>query len=281
MVLTKVKLRNTDVMLNNSVRYFKNRALQLLNTSGLSTPPFLPRHYAHFQGIKRIVNEDLGNISGLLIPLREGFEIKINATHSPQKQNYSCAHEIAHTFFLEEKGELILERLNRVSGGNRNLEEILCEVTASELLMPYRVFHKHALEYNFGIGAITHLSRIFDTAIVPTAIKLCEVNPQPCFLVCWNRDNTDDITKLILRPSWLTRTGKGLSAKTGNFVFRPKSFGPTSGIIEAFKSNTPTFSRERINLNSFSGIPLIWSQGFESGEYRYVLSMVFPERNHS
>lgn len=258
--------------------FVTRRAQRLLKNSGITRPPFLPERLAPFQGIKRIIKEDLGSLSGLLLPLRDGFEIKINATHSPQRQNFSCAHEISHTFFFEEEGKTLIKALTKEKGGRiSNIWlESLCDVSASELLAPSKVFIGYASRYFFGIHSIKPLCKIFNTSVIPIILRLCDLNPRLCSVIYWSRKNSGEIDDLKLRANWLTWTRMRLSSAS-RFLFSPKLYGDFSSVLKAYMSDDITFSHEWIGIGNFRGYSHISSQGFGTGLDRFVLSLVFPE----
>ena len=263
---------------DSGTEFVTQRAQRLTKRSSVTAPPFLPERIAPFQGVKRIIKEDLGNLSGLLLPLREGFEIKINATHSPKRQTFSCAHEIAHTFFFEREGETLIERMNRDNGEKiaQKWQEDLCDMAASELLMPSQIFSGYASRYHYGIHALIPLSRTFETTITPTILKLCDINPKFCYVVHWARAQSSELDDLKLRATWLTWSRKRVIAKTGRFL-KPKLSGEFCSVSEAYMSGRPTYSNERIVVGNYCGHCQIWSQGFDSGSYRFVISLIFPE----
>lgn len=265
--------------LDEGVDFTTRRAQTLLKESGITGPPFLPEYMASLQRVKRITKEDLGELSGLLLPVPGGFEIKLNAKHSIERQNFSCAHEIGHTFFSEAAGKTLLEKFRRQKGDKaaRNWEESCCDVAASELLMPLQIFRRHASRYNFSVHSLVPLSHTFNTSIVPTALRLCDINPRWCFLVHWVTENGNELGSLTSRPTWLTWTGKRVSSRTGRFVFNPKLSSATGSILGACRSDKPTYSSERAIIGSFVGNCEIWSQSFNSGSSRFVISFIFPE----
>lgn len=264
---------------DKGVEFATLRAQRLLKKSGIARPPFLPERLAPLQGIKRIIKEDLGDLSGLLLPLDGGFEMKINATHSPRRQNFSCAHEIAHTFFFEEEGRVLIEKLAGEDGKKtaKNWEEYLCDIAASELLMPLQIFSGYASQYNFGIHSLIPLSRIFNTSISPTVLRLCDVNPKRCFVVYWAKDKSQKLDDLKLRATWLTWSRMRLSSKAGRFYFNPKLSGEFPSVLKAYRSDIPTYSRQWMGVGNFRGYCRMWSQAFGIGSDRFVISLIFPE----
>lgn len=262
----------------SAVEFAKRRAQRLLKESQITIPPILPEYLAPAQGIKKIIKEDLGNLSGLLLPLRDGFLIKINATHSPQRQNFSCAHEIAHTFFLEEQGRTLIKELTREEQKTSNKWiESLCDISASELLMPSQAFTRSASYYNFGIHSLEHLCRIFNTSVRPVALRLCDLNPRWCFLVHWSVDKSQDLDNYKLRATWLTWSRMKLTSTGSRFFFNPRLFVSSSSVLEAYRSETVTYLHDWIRVGNFKGSCQMWSKGFGSGSYRFVISLIFPE----
>jgi len=264
------------------VEFVVQKAQRLLKQSNFEGPPFLPERLAPFQRVKQIVKEDLGDLSGLLVPLDDGFEIKINATHPPERQNFSCAHEIAHTFFFEEEGRVLIQRLVRDRGEKaaRDWEENLCDVAASELLMPSQIFNGYASRYHYGIHALIPLSRTFQASIKPIVLKLCDVHPSHCFVIHWARAQTNEIDDLNLRATWLTGSRMKLLSRIGRFRPKPKLLGEFTSVQKAFRSDAPTYLRQWIGVSNFRGNCRIESQAFNSGEDRFVISLVIPESDN-
>ena len=264
---------------DRGVEFVTRRTQRLLKDSMITSPPFFPEHLAPFQGIKRIVKEDLGNQSGLLIPLGDGFEIKINAAHAPQRQNFSCAHEIGHTFFFEEGGISLIKRIKIEKGetvGNNWLEN-LCDISAAELLMPSLIFSKYAAKYKFNIIALTPLSNIFNTSIDATSIRLCDFISKPCYVARLVLDRSEELGDLKLRATWLTWSRRRMPSKSSRLLFKPKLLGQKIGMLKALRTDKPIYSREWMGIVNFRGYCRIWSQSFSSGSQRFVISFIFPE----
>ena len=104
-------------------------------------PPFLAEEFARLQGTK-IEKTDLGEIDALLIRDQNGYIIRVNENHHPVRQNFSCAHEIGHTFLHELGRPLSLDndefRWTKSNSAGR-AKERLCHIAAAELLMPEKI----------------------------------------------------------------------------------------------------------------------------------------------
>ncbi len=259
-------------------QFVVRQARRLLRKSGLVSPPVDADKIAYLQGITKVSKQDLGDTSGLLIPRGDGFEIVLNSTQSPVRQNFSCAHEIGHTFFLETEG-LKLTRLARATLGETKancLIESMCDLAAGELLMPSDLFTKHAASYYFNIASLMPLSGIFKTSIEATAIRLCDLNPRYCLLL-YSVPQTSASGSREIVTKWLTRSGLTQPKSKSRLRFSPKVQGMTENCQNALSSNKPVFSRGRVGISGKYGEYQIWSLGFESGASQFILSLLFPE----
>jgi len=278
MVINRTSLEVKDRLWHKGVEFATYQAQKLLQESGITRPPFLPERLAALRGIK-ILKEDLGNLDSLLLPLRDGFEIKINATHSPQRQSFSCAHEIGHTFFFEEEGKALFRTLAKEKGEkiSKNWLESLCDISAAELLMPSVMFSQYASIYKFHISSLATLSRIFNISVDATAIRLCDFIAKPCFVAHSVIENSQELGNLRFRTTWLTWSRMRMPSKASRLLFNPKLLGEKSGMLKAFRSDNATYAREWMGIVNFRGYCRIWSQGFTSGSNRFVISLIFPE----
>lgn len=275
--IKQISSRDNDKLWHKGVEFVTCQVRKLVRESQIAGPPFLPEQLASFLGI-RVVKENLGNIDSLLIPLRHGYEIRINVTHPTQRQNFSCAHEIAHTFFFQDEGRSLIEKIARENGQTSDKqEERLCNIAATELLMPLTVFRQYASRYDFCILSLQHLARVFNTSILATANRLSSVSPKPCFVGFSTPDNPAELERQGLCPTWAAGFKMKISSRGGMCFFYRKFNGKNSSILEAYRSDDPIYSQESMKLPNFIGPCNIESQGFGYEPYRYVVSLIFPE----
>ncbi len=252
----------------------------LLKLSGMTKPPFLPEKYAQLQKVNKITKEDLGNLSGLLLPMHDGFEIKLNATHSAERQNFSLAHETGHTFFREKNGQILREIMIKRLGVKKakSDEEYLCDIVASELLMPFFIFAKYGEKFSYTINSLSTLSRLFNVSIIPVALKLCDVNPRLNCLVYWIKENSDELVNPKFKATWLTWSLKNPTTKKNRFI-NGKLIDNDFNVLTAYNSENPISINKQIGIRGYRGNCEVWSQGFGTGKDRFVLSFAFPEKN--
>jgi Zn-dependent peptidase ImmA (M78 family) len=126
--------------------------------------PVDPFVIAQRLGIKAYSADLDEGVSGMLIQ-RAGQdpEIYVQASDSPNRQRFTCAHELGHYFKRSEAGEASLEFVERrdlLTSQGTDPEEIYANQFAASLLMPcdaVRTQRKElgsaALAYRFGVSA--------------------------------------------------------------------------------------------------------------------------------
>ena len=102
---------------------------------GWDGPPFDPFELAD---ILNICVEPNGYINdAMLVPVGNKFRIEYNPTRSQSRIRFSIAHEIAHTLFPDCKKEVRHRLANDEIRGDQWQLEMLCNIGAGELLMPF------------------------------------------------------------------------------------------------------------------------------------------------
>ncbi len=256
------------------------RANQLVNRlveqGGHEKPPFLPEEFARLQGINKIVKENLGETSAVLLRVQDGYVIKVNQKHSLARQNFSCAHEIGHTLFdglkLERYIQSIEYRTFNPQGEQKAraaARERLCDAAATELLMPESVFRKYLSGFGVSISSIERLANIFRASRPSVAIRIAEVSIEPCIALLlqpWPRNKPKS-----LRLAWsIGPQGKA------NYIPVLK---PTSTLYKkAYQDGSAVKSSKDFKVDNTTKRLPMESKGFGYGETRYVISLAFPDR---
>ena len=88
-----------------------------------------------------------------------------NANDSPERQRFTVCHEAAHL-----RLGLPSQHTNLPwwSYAKRPLAEILCDVFAAELLLPYDLFHPEAEKASIGLSSIDNLAECFAASVTAT-----------------------------------------------------------------------------------------------------------------
>lgn len=239
---------------------------ELVKQRGQEEPPFLAEELAPLQGIKEIVKTDLktdlGEIDALLIRHQDGYIIKVNANQHPVKQNFSCAHEIGHTFLHELNRPLSSDDDEFRETNPNNVgkdKERLCNIAAAELLMPESVFKRYLAGFGVSVNSIERLANTFRVSIPSTAIRIAEVSMEPCIAFLW-------------KP-WQKTRSKGFIAK---HMGKPIYIRNPSPLLKAYETDRPIKSFKSFEINNIKKRCFMESKGFGRGKTRYVISLVFP-----
>jgi Zn-dependent peptidase ImmA (M78 family) len=120
---------------------FREKAIEVRQTTGVKGPPFDPFEYAERLSISVEEREGM-SIDGLLKYIDGSFVVYLKKEVFPLRKNFTLAHEIAHTFFY---GLLSHPNSFRGSVSSDPEEERLCDAAAAELLMPSSIFRDELL----------------------------------------------------------------------------------------------------------------------------------------
>lgn len=215
----------------------------LIRQSRIHRPPFPPETIARLRGIRDVVAVPL-KVDARLIPEGSSYIIEVNSAHTKQRQNFSCAHEIVHTFFLDllEVEERHI-RMRSYHGDSQefgsNEEEILCNFGASELLMPSAFFDRRAAGLEPSFDSLRCLSQEFDVSFEAAARKWIEVSQWKAILAKWAWAGTLHPGTFELRWSKSTR---------GIRSHLPFGTEPPEQIHLAYANRTSVSGKVRLSL---------------------------------
>lgn len=247
-----------------AIERFLIKARDLVDVSKITAPPIDPRVLAELQGIKRIVLSKSLQVSGQLICDDNELVIKLNAKEPSERQNFSCCHEIAHSFALDGSRAKARVAAEIFTCSPASSEEYLCDRAAAEMLMPEKFFKPLATGMDPSIASFVALSKTFFSSISATILRLGHLAVWPVVFIVWKFTNHFDSTPK-LRVFWSVRP-----AGYRCYIPRHAPADPASGIHATFLSACPTFENETLNLGSLQGRYLV-----ENGKFGdYVVSIV-------
>lgn len=267
-----VDVEHTNTLIIERARKLVNK---LVSLRGHDKPPFLAEEFASLCGINEVVRTDLINVSAVLLKLHGGAIIQVNSKHHPSRQNFSVAHEIGHILFSELKLEHYINSIEyrtfnpqAKARTREKVRERLCDIAATELLMPEQVFKKYLTNFGLSINSVEPLAHIFRTSIPATAFRIAEVSNEPCLILIWQPFPVNNPKGLKLKRCISSETKiKAVPIRTLDKF--------SSNLCKAYDSNTSVKSNKHFRVNNATQILPMESKGFGHDEYGYVLSLAF------
>lgn len=131
--------------------------------------------------------------------------ICINANDAPERQRFTICHEIAHIAL-----QLPSEHTRTPWSGsysNKSPDEIVCDVFAAELLLPFHLFKPLVDKCQIGFAAVGKLAEDFAASVTATGSRFATVISVPCAFVLFEQGKvryTSRSTSLRDANAWIT-----------------------------------------------------------------------------
>jgi hypothetical protein len=244
-------------------------------------PPFLPDEFAPLLGITDIREADLGKTSALLVRLNDGYRIVVNKNHPIVRRTFSCAHEIGHILLGELKLENYIQSVEYRTfdpqgekKARSRVRERLCDIIATELLMPSTIFQKCLLNLGLSIDSVERLANIFRVSVQAASIRIAEVSTDPCVALLWQPSRK--IRSRSLELVWSVGPGIIWQSKTRFVPVHPTARFP-SVLHDAFEKGIATKGHKSFRCGTDTMRLIMESKGFGNEKNRYVLSLAFAK----
>lgn len=243
---------------------FLARAVALVEQAKISTAPIDPRRLAQLCGIHRIVVTPGLDVAGRLVSLGDGLEMHINGSEPLARQHFTACHEIAHTFSFRDGFPRHGTVAERVDCSSHQREEALCDLAASELLMPQKLFSRATQKLAPSLESVRTLAKLFQASLSATILRIGRTRSWPVTFIVW---------RFMPRPgsTWKLRVLWSVKPD-GERCYIPK-FAPAalqSGTYATFISAIPTSETEVLKLGNLHGKFFVENARFGG----YVVSMI-------
>ena len=206
-------------------------AARLIDDLGIDEPPIDVDMVASLLGITEIAQDPLLVEAGCLICDGSRIHVRVRQSDPAGRQRFTVCHECAHTFFPgfqrtpqyrcdphageRSKSGGKHQRTSATVGRQQTSHvavEHLCDVAASELLLPRRLFVADMLGFEFGLSLLEHLGARYGASLEATARRLVALHPEPVALVIFRlmqspRERGTDLPKRLRVASRLTSDG--------------------------------------------------------------------------
>lgn len=142
-------------------------------------PPVDAELVASWQGIAA-VEEAHSEWAGCLVPTSDGLIIRVRESDGWTRQRFTILHEVAHTFM---PGFRIENQYRCLPGKPRDDIEALCDLAASELLMPRALVADYLAGARLGFDLVEDIAATFDASLEATARRVVTLWSRPALFV--------------------------------------------------------------------------------------------------
>ena len=171
------KLAGQDDPLETIVNKTRQLVLEAMD-NGWGGPPYDPIQLAKLRAISVIPNEDIPDAR--IIPSSGNPEIEFNPNRSHARIRFSLAHEIAHTLFPDYK-KSIHNRSGKLKRPDDWQIELLCNVSAAEILMPFGPT-SGIQEIPIKMDNIIAIRNRYDVSTEAVLLRMIKITTQPVTL---------------------------------------------------------------------------------------------------
>jgi hypothetical protein len=146
-------------------------------------PPIDPALVASYLGIPRVETVDL-DVAGCLVRDDAALTIKVRRSDARPRRRFTICHECSHTFFpgFRREPQYRCDPGHLVTPTNRPLEQ-LCDLGASELLLPRQHFAQDLADMAFGLQGVIELANRYEASLEATARRAVMLATRPTMLV--------------------------------------------------------------------------------------------------
>lgn len=187
----------------SAIRYLVQKSVKKL-TDIKNYPPFLPADFIKIYEEIEIREVYDSYYDAKLIPKERGFIVEINNRLKPINEgryNFCFYHEIGHSFFFEcdcklAEKEVVEHRECEINEMNEeDEEEYLCNIAATEFLMPKKQFVEIAQSYEPSIASVKRLAKKFGTSILATIVRIISLKVWECVAVKYALTNQSNFER--------------------------------------------------------------------------------------
>jgi hypothetical protein len=194
-------------------------------------PPVPVELVASLRGIVR-VEPCLQPYAGMLARGDGGLVVSVRATDGHERRRFTVVHEAGHTFFPG-----YLEAARYRCKGQKDREEQLCDIAASELLLPRRFLVADMADAGFGMGGVETISAAYEASIESTALRVTDLWPVRAMLLVFSvcHKPSDAGREASVEPK--LRLSYAHAQGAWPFARRHKSIGEDSPIGRAMRGD--------------------------------------------
>lgn len=244
--------KNNDPI-NVVIQKARNLVLDFVEKGG-EFLPIDPFKVADFLNLKTIPSESIKDARTLF---KNGkFIIEFNPNRSKSRIRYSISHEIIHTLFPDCKNEI----RNRATHTEMKKDdwqlEMLCNIGASEILMPIGSFPSLDSE-KLSIDALIELRKNYDVSFEALLLRFIKLTPHQCIVFSASRPNPEKsvykIDYSIASASMKKKFPDGLILPSESVISDCTAIGFTAKGKEKWGSEIDFYQVEGMGIPAYPG----------------------------
>lgn len=188
-LLETERARNSGVSDEACVRSIAERVIRELE---IVEPPIDVKMVASFLGIKTITKDRQLAEAGCLTSVSDLLQIRVRAGDSEPRQRFTICHECGHTFFPGFQRQTHFRcspkpvhaaATNPLRASDAQQLERLCDVAASELLLPRQMFTAEVRSSVFALSSVATLATRYEASLEATARRFIAAQTDATALV--------------------------------------------------------------------------------------------------
>jgi Zn-dependent peptidase ImmA (M78 family)/O-acetyl-ADP-ribose deacetylase (regulator of RNase III) len=217
------------------IDYITSRARQVALAAiqnGWSGPPFSPFELAGLLKIATVPRDSIRD--GRLVPLADGnVQIEYNPNYPRSRIFFTVAHEIAHTLFPDFAAQ-VRNRASRQEMSADDFQfEMLCNLGASELLMPVGSFLREIEQSELDTSTLVSLAAKFNASVEAVILRTIRLTDKPCAMFS---------ASVHGERSLGYRVDYSLSSKAWDYALPPGTVVPSDSVVRHCVANLFTAS---------------------------------------
>ena len=156
---------------------------QILHELGIQAPSEIRLEAIAQHCRAAILYEALEGSDARLVGYKDRAIITVNKASTPYRQRFSAAHELGH--WMWDRGKMAFHCEDQDYDGSVVMDS--CERRANryavELLLPQTMFVPMLESHGLSLSSAEHLSQVFQTSLMATAIRMMELTPKAAVLI--------------------------------------------------------------------------------------------------
>lgn len=219
------------------------KARQLVNKVSPATFPVrIEPHLQQLGAVLRVDHDLAADEAGYTVEVKSNRYVHVNGNDSEERQQFTACHEAAHVDLClpSEHAEL-----PSWSYAKRSPNEILCDVYASELLLPYKLFKPLVDKADIGLAAVDNLAKDFVASVMATGSRFAAVANAPCAFV-------------IIEQGKVRYASRSKALREANAWVQPRLALPKGSVCERLHGGGTSGGPEEIDAE-------VWFSNWESG----------------